>query len=163
VAARRIRPRATSSTVVTTATPSAASPDQYQYLSSRRLDRVAAAQQHADERTQQRHQTDGAGLVHRGRQRLGRRRPRDQQSRVPFQQPQRRLVLAPAAVQLVEGAMPSADSEAALLAYCSASLSRYKCPRSVDFVDELPRDDNGKLYKRLLRERYWQGHTSLVI
>jgi long-chain acyl-CoA synthetase len=68
-----------------------------------------------------------------------------------------------AVVQLVEGAMPSADSEAALLAYCSASLSRYKCPRSVDFVDELPRDDNGKLYKRLLRERYWQGHTSLVI
>ena len=68
-----------------------------------------------------------------------------------------------AVVQLVEGAMPSTDSEADLLAYCSASLSRYKCPRSVDFVDELPRDDNGKLYKRLLRERYWQGHTSLVI
>jgi long-chain acyl-CoA synthetase len=33
----------------------------------------------------------------------------------------------------------------------------------VDFVDELPRSDNGKLYKRLLRERYWEGHDSLVI
>jgi acyl-coenzyme A synthetase/AMP-(fatty) acid ligase len=32
----------------------------------------------------------------------------------------------------------------------------------VDFTDELPRDPNGKLYKRLLRERYWQGHASLI-
>jgi acyl-CoA synthetase (AMP-forming)/AMP-acid ligase II len=42
-------------------------------------------------------------------------------------------------------------------------LATYKCPRSIDFVDELPRDPNGKLYKRLLRERYWDGHQSLVI
>ena len=42
-------------------------------------------------------------------------------------------------------------------------LATYKCPRTVDFVDELPRDPNGKLYKRLLRERYWEGHDSLVI
>ena len=50
-----------------------------------------------------------------------------------------------------------------LLAYCRAELATYKCPRTVDFTDELPRDDNGKLYKRLLRERYWAGHDSLVI
>ena len=50
-------------------------------------------------------------------------------------------------------ARPSAGSE----------LATYKCPRTVDFVDELPRDANGKLYKRLLRERYWDGHDSRVI
>jgi long-chain acyl-CoA synthetase len=50
-----------------------------------------------------------------------------------------------------------------LLAFCRSELATYKCPRTVDFVDELPRDDNGKLLKRLLRERYWEGHDSLVI
>lgn len=49
-----------------------------------------------------------------------------------------------------------------LLEYCRSQLATYKCPKSVDFVDQLPRDPNGKLYKRLLRERYWEGHGSLV-
>lgn len=52
---------------------------------------------------------------------------------------------------------------AELMAYCRAELATYKCPRSIDFTDELPREPNGKLYKRRLRERYWQGHDSLVI
>jgi fatty-acyl-CoA synthase len=68
-----------------------------------------------------------------------------------------------AVVQLVDPAAAGAEAEAALLDHCRAELATYKCPRSVDFVDELPRDPNGKLYKRLLRERYWQGHESLVI
>ena len=51
---------------------------------------------------------------------------------------------------------------AGLLAFCRAELATYKCPRTVDFTAELPRDPNGKLYKRLLRERYWHGHDSLV-
>ena len=55
------------------------------------------------------------------------------------------------------------ELEAELLAHCRSELASYKCPRSIDFVDELPRDDNGKLYKRLLRERYWAGHDSRVI
>jgi long-chain acyl-CoA synthetase len=33
----------------------------------------------------------------------------------------------------------------------------------VDFTDELPREPNGKLYKRRLRERYWAGHESLIV
>ncbi len=44
-----------------------------------------------------------------------------------------------------------------LIAYCRENLSHIKCPRSVDFEAELPRHPTGKLYKRLLRDRYWQG------
>jgi long-chain acyl-CoA synthetase len=42
-----------------------------------------------------------------------------------------------------------------LMEYCRQHLSSYKCPKSVDFERELPRLDTGKLYKRLLRDRYW--------
>lgn len=49
------------------------------------------------------------------------------------------------------------------LAYCRDQLATDKCPRSVDFVDELPRQDNGKLYKRELRERYWEGRDSRIV
>ena len=49
-----------------------------------------------------------------------------------------------------------------LLAYCRQQLSAIKCPRSVDFEAELPRHPTGKLYKRLLRDRYWQGRTTKI-
>jgi long-chain acyl-CoA synthetase len=68
-----------------------------------------------------------------------------------------------AVVQLADPAVRSAELEAELIDYCRAELATYKCPRTVDFVDELPRDPNGKLYKRLLRDRYWAGHDSRVI
>jgi fatty-acyl-CoA synthase len=68
-----------------------------------------------------------------------------------------------AVVQLSDSSAAGAKLEAEILAYCRAELATYKCPRSVDFVDQLPRDPNGKLYKRVLRERYWAGHDSLVI
>ena len=41
-----------------------------------------------------------------------------------------------------------------LLAFCRERLAHFKCPRAVDFVDHLPRDDNGKIYKRRLRDEY---------
>lgn len=44
-----------------------------------------------------------------------------------------------------------------LIAFCGERLAGYKRPRSIDFVDELPRDAAGKLLKRKLRERYWAG------
>jgi long-chain acyl-CoA synthetase len=53
------------------------------------------------------------------------------------------------------GAGPALAEE--LIAYCRANLSHIKCPRSVDFEAELPRSPTGKLYKRLLRDRYWNG------
>ena len=54
------------------------------------------------------------------------------------------------------------DLEAALIAFCRETLSHVKCPRSVDFSDDLPRRENGKLYKRLLKDRYWQGHGKRI-
>jgi fatty-acyl-CoA synthase len=68
-----------------------------------------------------------------------------------------------AVVQLADPTAARADMERELLAHCRSELATYKCPRTIDFVDELPRDPNGKLYKRVLRERYWEGHQSLVI
>jgi long-chain acyl-CoA synthetase len=68
-----------------------------------------------------------------------------------------------AVVQPTDPAAAGASLEAELLAYCRSELAGYKCPRSVDFVRELPRDENGKLYKRVLREQYWEGHDSLVL
>jgi fatty-acyl-CoA synthase len=68
-----------------------------------------------------------------------------------------------AVIQPLDPAAAGPELEAELLAHCRAELASYKCPRSVDFVEALPRDDNGKLYKRVLREQYWQGHDSLVI
>ncbi len=50
-----------------------------------------------------------------------------------------------------------------LIAFCRQHLSPIKCPRSVDFEAELPRHPTGKLYKRLLRDRYWQGHTTRIV
>jgi long-chain acyl-CoA synthetase len=44
-----------------------------------------------------------------------------------------------------------------LIGFCKASMSHIKCPRSVDFERELPRHPTGKLYKRLLRDKYWAG------
>jgi len=70
---------------------------------------------------------------------------------------------AKAVVQLTDGHGPSADLETALLAYCGDHLARFKCPRSIDFVDALPREDSGKLYKRRLRDRYWAAQDSRII
>ena len=60
-----------------------------------------------------------------------------------------------AVVQLDAGVAPSTAVEADLIEYCRARLAHFKCPRSIDFEAELPRLDTGKLYKRVLRDRYW--------
>ncbi|RLB39742.1 MAG: acyl-CoA synthase [Deltaproteobacteria bacterium] len=52
---------------------------------------------------------------------------------------------------------PPAELEQELIELCRARLARFKCPQSIDIVDKLPRSDNGKLYKRRLRERYRGG------
>lgn len=50
-----------------------------------------------------------------------------------------------------------------LIDYCKQHLATYKCPRTIDFEAELPRSPTGKLYKRLLRDRYWTGHQSKIL
>jgi fatty-acyl-CoA synthase len=68
-----------------------------------------------------------------------------------------------AVVQPRPGSSPGPDLEGRLLAFARERIAHYKCPRSVDFVDALPRLPTGKLYKRLLRDRYWEGHESRIL
>jgi long-chain acyl-CoA synthetase len=49
-----------------------------------------------------------------------------------------------------------------ILAFCEGRLARYKRPRSIDFTNQMPRDPNGKLYKRQLRDPYWVGHERAI-
>lgn len=60
-----------------------------------------------------------------------------------------------------EDATPALAEE--LIAYCREHLSPIKCPRSVDFERELPRHPTGKLYKRLIRDRYWGARDSKIV
>jgi long-chain acyl-CoA synthetase len=60
-----------------------------------------------------------------------------------------------AVVQLVDGVSRSDQLAGELIDWCRARLAHYKCPRSVDFTLELPRQENGKLYKGTLRKQYW--------
>ena len=56
---------------------------------------------------------------------------------------------------MIDPADAGPELERELIAYCREHLADVKCPRSVDFRDELPRHPTGKLYKRLLKDEYW--------
>lgn len=62
-----------------------------------------------------------------------------------------------AVIQPVDGVAPGPQLEHELIELCRERLAKYKVPRSIDFIEEMPRDPNGKLYKRRLREPYWAG------
>jgi len=68
-----------------------------------------------------------------------------------------------AVVQLVDPAAAGPDLAQELITYCRDRIAHFKCPRSVDFVPELPRSETGKLYKRILRDAYWKGHHSSIV
>jgi long-chain acyl-CoA synthetase len=68
-----------------------------------------------------------------------------------------------AAIQLMPGNRPGPELADELMAFCAKHLARQKCPRSIDFEAELPRLPTGKLYKRLLRDRYWRGRKTRVV
>ena len=68
-----------------------------------------------------------------------------------------------AVVQLLDPERAGPDMEAELLAFCRERLAAFKCPRSIDFDPNLPRQDTGKLYKRLLKDRYWGDRTSRIV
>jgi long-chain acyl-CoA synthetase len=67
-----------------------------------------------------------------------------------------------AVVQPAPGAEPGPELTADLLAFLGGRLARFKLPRSIDYVPELPRDPNGKLYKRRLRDPYWAGRDRSI-
>jgi long-chain acyl-CoA synthetase len=60
-----------------------------------------------------------------------------------------------AVVQPATGAAPGPELADALIAWCRAHIAHTKCPRSVDFEPEMPREPTGKLLKRVLKARYW--------
>jgi len=66
-------------------------------------------------------------------------------------------------VQVLPGQTPGEALEAELIAFCRENLAHLKCPRSIDFIDELPRLPTGKLYKRILRDRYWGDRQSRIV
>ncbi len=69
-----------------------------------------------------------------------------------------------AVVQPLDLADAGTELEQELIAWCRERLADVKCPRTVDFRAELPRQPTGKLYKRLLKDEYWAGHgTSRII
>jgi long-chain acyl-CoA synthetase len=67
-----------------------------------------------------------------------------------------------AVLELEAGAVPGTDLAEEILGFCEGRLARYKRPRSIDFTDQMPRDPNGKLYKRQLREPYWVDHERAI-
>ena len=64
-----------------------------------------------------------------------------------------------AVVEPAAGIAPSDDLAAELIAFARDRLAHYMAPRSIDFIAEMPRLPTGKLYKRVLRERYWDGRS----
>jgi long-chain acyl-CoA synthetase len=68
-----------------------------------------------------------------------------------------------AVVQLMPGIDPGPDTAAELITFCREHLAHLKCPRSVDFTDELPRSPTGKLYKKALRDSYWGKSRSRIV
>ena len=66
-------------------------------------------------------------------------------------------------VQPLDPAAAGPELEQELLDWLRQRLAHYKCPRSIDFDGELPRLENGKLYKRLIKDRYWGSRSSRIV
>jgi len=67
-----------------------------------------------------------------------------------------------AVVQPAEGVDADDGLRDEILAFCRENLAGYKRPKSIDFVPELPRDPSGKLFKRRLRDPYWEGRDARI-
>ena len=68
-----------------------------------------------------------------------------------------------AVVQPMPGVAAGPELEAELIGFCRSQLAHMKCPRTVDFSEELPRLPTGKLYKRLLRDAYWGNRNTRIV
>jgi long-chain acyl-CoA synthetase len=63
-------------------------------------------------------------------------------------------------IELKEGFVPSDELAQELVEYARGRLARFKCPKTIDFEEDLPRHETGKLYRRLIRERYREKASS---
>ena len=68
-----------------------------------------------------------------------------------------------AVIQPIDMKLAGPDLSTELIEFCRANISHVKCPRSVDFEAELPRHPTGKLYKRLLKDKYWGDKKSRIV
>jgi len=67
------------------------------------------------------------------------------------------------AVKAVVALKPgTAASEEELIQFCKARIAHYKAPKSIDFVDTLPRTGSNKIHKAALRDQYWQGYGKKI-
>ena len=60
-----------------------------------------------------------------------------------------------AVVVPAEGVETGPELERELIEHCRESIAHYKCPRTIDFTDQLPRTETGKMAKRKLKTLYW--------
>jgi long-chain acyl-CoA synthetase len=67
-----------------------------------------------------------------------------------------------AVVEPAPGAQPGPALTDELLAFLAGRVARFKLPRTIDYAARLPRDPNGKLYKRRLRDPYWAGRERAI-
>jgi long-chain acyl-CoA synthetase len=67
-----------------------------------------------------------------------------------------------AVVEPAPGQEPGDELAASIMEHLSGRLAKFKWPRSIDFVDELPREPTGKLLKRQLRDPYWVGRERAI-
>ncbi len=67
-----------------------------------------------------------------------------------------------AVIEPIEGVAPGDELTTEILAWAADKLAKYKTPRSIDYIAEMPRDPNGKLYKRKLRDPYWEGRERAI-
>ena len=67
-----------------------------------------------------------------------------------------------AIVQVAEGRAATAELAAELIAHCRTLLAGYKAPKSVDFIDLIPRTGTGKIQKKPLRDPYWADQNRSI-
>ena len=68
-----------------------------------------------------------------------------------------------AVVELIPGVEASDAERDDIIAYYQDKMAKQKWPHSIDFTNDMPRDPNGKLYKRKLRDPYWEGHAGRIV
>jgi long-chain acyl-CoA synthetase len=67
-----------------------------------------------------------------------------------------------AVIEPIEGVIAGDALSEEILAFCKEKLAKFKTPKSIDYTNDMPRDPNGKLYKRKLRDPYWEGKDRAI-